>query len=138
MAGVNRVVIIGHATRDASLSHTQGGTAVLEFSLAVNSREKDGDEWKDRADFFDVVLFGTQAESLAKYVLKGKMVGVDGRLRQERWETKDDPPQKRTKIRIVAQSIELLGKRGETSDADAPSPAEQPDFGSTTDDDIPF
>jgi single-strand DNA-binding protein len=106
MTDLNRVVLIGRLTRDAELKYTAGGQAVCKFSIAVNRRKKSGDQWLDEANFFDVVLWGKSGESLNQYLLKGKMVGVDGELRQDRWE---QDGQNRSKVEIVAANLQLLG-----------------------------
>ena len=106
MADINHVVLVGRLTRDAELKYTAGGQAVCKFSVAINRRRKNGDQWEDEANFFDVVVWGRQGESLSPYLLKGKQVGVDGELRQDRWQQEG---QNRSKIEIVANNIQLLG-----------------------------
>jgi len=109
MADVNHVVLIGRLTRDAELKYTAGGQAVCKFSIAVNRRKKNGDQWEDEANFFDIVLWGKQGESLQTYLVKGKMIGVDGELRQDRWQ---QDGQNRSKVEIIANYIQLLGGGG--------------------------
>ena len=111
MADLNHVVLIGRLTRDAELKYTANGQAVCKFSIAVNRRKKNGDQWEDEANFFDIVLWGKQGESLQNYLVKGKMIGVDGELRQDRWQ---QDGQNRSKIEIIANYIQLLG--GSSSD----------------------
>ena len=106
MADLNHVVLIGRLTRDAELKYTPGGQAVCKFSIAVNRRRKNGDQWEDEANFFDIVVWGKQGESLNQYLVKGKMVGVDGELRQDRWQ---QDGQNRSKVEIVANYLQLLG-----------------------------
>ena len=106
MADINHVVLVGRLTRDAELKYTAGGQAVCKFSVAINRRRKNGDQWEDEANYFDVVLWGRQGESLNQYLLKGKTVGVDGELRQDRWQ---QDGQNRSKVEIVANNIQLLG-----------------------------
>ena len=106
MADINHVVLVGRLTRDAELKYTAGGQAVCKFSVAVNRRRKNGDQWEDEANYFDVVLWGRQGESLNQYLLKGKSIGVDGELRQDRWQ---QDGQNRSKVEIVANNIQLLG-----------------------------
>jgi single-strand DNA-binding protein len=106
MADINHVVLVGRLTRDAELKYTSGGQAVCKFSVAVNRRKKNGDQWEDEANYFDVVLWGRQGESLNQYLVKGKSVGVDGELRQDRWQ---QDGQNRSKVEIVANNIQLLG-----------------------------
>jgi single-strand DNA-binding protein len=106
MVDLNHVVLIGRLTRDAELKYTSSGQAVCKFSIAVNRRKKNGDQWEDEANFFDIVIWGRQGESLNQYLVKGKMVGVDGELRQDRWQ---QDGQNRSKVEIVANYLQLLG-----------------------------
>lgn len=109
MADINHVVLVGRLTRDAELKYTTGGQAVCKFSIAVNRRRKSGDQWVDEANFFDIVLWGRSGESLNQYLVKGKLIGVEGELRQDRWE---QDGQNRSKVEIVANNIHLLGGGG--------------------------
>jgi single-strand DNA-binding protein len=108
MTDLNVVVMTGRLTRDAELKYTAGGTPVTKFSIAVNRRRKVNDQWEDEANFFDVALWGKQGETLSQYLVKGKQVGIAGELRQERWE-KDG--QNRSRVEVVAETIQLLGGR---------------------------
>lgn len=106
MADINRVILVGRLTRDAELRYTGGGMAVCKFSLAINRRKRSGERWEDEAHFFDVVLFGKQGEAINQYLVKGKQVGIDGELRQNRWEQDGQP---RSKVEIAAFNVQLLG-----------------------------
>ena len=106
MADINRVIIVGRLTRDAELRYTGGGMAVCKFSIAINRRKRTGERWEDEAHFFDVVLFGKQGEAINQYLVKGKQVGIDGELRQNRWEQDGQP---RSKVEIAAFNVQLLG-----------------------------
>lgn len=106
MADLNHVTLIGRLTRDAELKYTPGGLAISSFSIAVNRRRKNGDQWVDEVSYFDINLYGKPAESLKQYLTKGKQVAVDGELRQDRWE-KDG--QNHSKIYIAANNVQLLG-----------------------------
>jgi single-strand DNA-binding protein len=139
MADINHVVLVGRLTRNAELKYTGSGAPVSKFAIAVNQRRKKDDQWVDEANFFDVVLWGKSAESLAQYLVKGKQVGIEGQLRQDRWE---QDGQSRSRVEIVASNVMLLG--GRTSGAEAPSAGQGgKDFpeGQAPDnfqDDIPF
>jgi single-strand DNA-binding protein len=109
MVDLNHVVLIGRLTRDAELKAIASGQSVCKFSIAVNRRRKNGDQWEDEANFFDIVVWGRQGESLHQYLVKGKMVAVDGELRQDRWQ---QDGQNRSKIEIVANNLQLLGGSG--------------------------
>jgi single-strand DNA-binding protein len=106
MFDINHVVLVGRLTRDAELKYTANGQAVCKFSIAVNRRKKSGEQWIEEANFFDIVVWGRQGESLNQYLVKGKLIGVDGELRQDRWE---QDGQNRSKIEIVANNLQLLG-----------------------------
>ncbi len=112
MAGdVNAVVLVGRLTRDSELKYTASGSALCNFSIAVNRRVKKGDQWLDEASFFDLTLWDKQAEGLNKYLVKGTQVAIQGELRQDRWE-KDG--QKFSKVQVFVSNIQLLGSaRGE-------------------------
>jgi single-strand DNA-binding protein len=124
MVDINHVVLVGRLTRDAELKSIASGQAVCKFSIAVNRRRKNGDQWEDEANFFDIVVWGRQGESLHQYLNKGKMVAVDGELRQDRWQ---QDGQNRSKVEIVANNIQLLGGNpgGGSSGGGSNSPAQQ-------------
>jgi len=105
-ADINHVVLVGRLTRDAELKSIASGQAVCKFSIAVNRSKKNGEQWEDEPNFFDVVLWGRRGEVLHQYLNKGKMVAVDGELRQDRWQ---QDGQNRSKVEIVANNIQLLG-----------------------------
>jgi single-strand DNA-binding protein len=143
MAGdINRVTIVGRLTRDPELAHLPSGTAVLKLGVAVNGRQKDATEnWVDKPNFFDVKVFGNQAEMLSQHLSKGRRIGVDGRLDWSSWEAQDGS--KRSKVEIVAQSVQFLDSRMEAAEGErqfvpAAATAGNEDFGGSADDDIPF
>ncbi len=106
MTDLNHVMLIGRLTRDAELKYTQNGFAISNFSIAVNRRRKNGDQWVDEVSYFEISLFGKIAETLKQYMLKGKQIAVDGELRQDRWE---QDGQSRSKVIVVANNVQLLG-----------------------------
>ena len=145
MASYNRVILVGNLTRDVELKYTQGGTAVTEIGLAVNDRRKSQTgEWVDETTFVDITLWGRTAEVASEYLSKGSPVLIEGRLKFDTWETDG---QKRSKLRVVGEKMQMLGGRGggggrtqrdqnEYSQA-APEPA-QASSGAPPEDDIPF
>ncbi|MDR1390702.1 MAG: single-stranded DNA-binding protein [Treponema sp.] len=142
MMDINKVVLVGRLTRDAELKYTASGQAVCKFSLAINRRKKSGEQWVDEANYFDVVVWGRQAESINQYLVKGKQVGVDGELRQDRWE---QDGQNRSKVEIIAGNVQLLGggsnsQGGFTPRAEAAGPGSAPAAPAEDNfaDDIPF
>ena len=106
MGDLSVAVIVGRLTRDAELKYTSSGQAVCSFSVATGSRVKKQDQWVDESSFWDVDLWGKRAESINQYLTKGKLVAVQGDMRQDRWE-KDG--QQRMKVRITANDVQLVG-----------------------------
>lgn len=99
-------VVVGRLTRDAELSYTNSGTAICHFSVATNARVKKGDQWVDESSYWDVDLWGKLGETINQYLTKGKLVAVQGDMRQDRWE-KDG--QAKMKVIIKANDVQLLG-----------------------------
>jgi single-strand DNA-binding protein len=147
MAGdINRVTLVGRLTRDPELRHLPSGSPVLQLGLAVNGRQKDdAGNWVDKPNFFDVKVFGNQAEMLSQHLAKGRRVGIDGRLDWSSWETDG---QKRSKVEVVAFQVQFLDSRGESGGGEsqyipssdvAPNQSDfAPAAASAADDDIPF
>ena len=124
MADVNHVILIGRLTRDADLKYTSGGMAVCKFAIAVNKKKKQGDQYVDEANFFDIVLLGRAGEAINHYLVKGKQVAVEGELHQNRWE---QDGQSRSKVEINANNVQLLGG-GDKPATSAPSDSAPPDY----------
>jgi single-strand DNA-binding protein len=111
---INKVFLVGRLTRDAELKYTNTGTAVSKFSLAVNRNKRSGDQWSEEANFFDLTLWGKQAEAVNQYLTKGKQVAIEGELRQNRWE---QDGQKRSKVEINVNHLQLLGGGGASNNS---------------------
>jgi single-strand DNA-binding protein len=110
MASYNRVILVGNITRDIELKYLQSGTAVTEIGLAVNDRRKSQTgEWIEETTFVDVTLWGRTAEVASEYLAKGSSILVEGRLKLDTWETEG---QKRSKLRVVGERMQMLGGRG--------------------------
>lgn len=109
MASYNRVILVGNLTRDIELRYTPGGTAVTDIGMAVNDRRKNqAGEWVDETTFVDVTLWGRTAEVAGEYLTKGSPILVEGRLKLDTWETDG---QKRSKLRVVCDRMQMLGGR---------------------------
>lgn len=136
MAGdINQVILVGRVTRDAELKYTASGTALCNFSLAVNRRAKQGEEWVDVASFFDLTLWDKTAENLKKYLVKGAQVVVQGELRQERWE-KDG--QKYSKVQVFPLNVQLVGGQRQGGEGMASSQPTKGGDPQAYEDDTPF
>lgn len=138
---INHVTIVGRLTRDAEISHLPSGAAVAKISIAVNRSRKNGDQWVEEVSYFDSAIFGKTAENLKPYLSKGKQIGLEGHLKQDRWE-KDG--QKFSRISIIADNVQLLGGRSDgggsrySGAASAPVGEQSSQGGDGDPDDIPF
>jgi len=123
MANLNRVLLIGNLTRDPEVRYTPKGTAVAEIGLAVNRvySGEDG-ERKEETTFVDVTLWARQAEVAGQYLKKGRPVFIEGRLQFDSWEDKQTG-QKRSRLRVVGENLQLLGSR---QDAEGATPVAPP------------
>ena len=108
---LNLVVVIGRLVRDPEVRYTSSGTAIAKFAIANNERIKQNNEWTDYTNFFDIVVWGNQAENCQKYLKKGSQVSIEGNLRQNRW-VDQASNQNRSKIEIIASSIQFLTPAG--------------------------
>jgi len=144
---INRVVITGNLTRDPELRSIPNGTSVCGLRVAVNGRKKDAEsgQWVDKANYFDVTVFGAQGENCAQYLAKGRPVAVEGRLNWREWEAQDGS--KRQAVDIIADTVQFLGSRDAPQSngvVESDIPADTSDFqeagvgSSGGDDDIPF
>lgn len=108
MAALNKVMLIGNLTRNPELRFTPSGSAVTDFTLAVNRTYTSNGEKKEEVCFVDIVAWGKQAETISKYLQKGSPMYLEGRLQLDRWEDKETQ-QKRSKMRVVAENFQFLG-----------------------------
>ena len=113
MASYNKVLLLGNCTRDPEIKYTPKGTAVAELGLAVNRvYTADNGEKREETTFVDVTFWGRQAEIVGEYLKKGRPVFVEGRLQLDTWDDKQTGA-KRSKLRVVAENMQLLGSRAE-------------------------
>ena len=110
----NATFHVGRLTRDPELSYTKSEVPVCKFSIANNSGKEESD-----VNFFDCVAFKNTATSCAQYLRKGSQVVIEGRLKQSRWTDKNG--QHRSKVEIVATSVQFIGAKSETGNAPEPS-----------------
>jgi len=104
---INRVVLVGRLTRDPELRELPSGQSVSNLRIACNGIRRDADgEYHERPHYFDVATFAGQAESVCRYLSKGRRIAIDGRLEWREWETAEQ--QRRQAVSVVAESIEFL------------------------------
>lgn len=140
MANLNKVILIGRLTRDPELRYIPTGAAVCDITLAINrSYTTPNGEKKEETCFVDVTLWKKQAELCAEYLKKGRDVCIEGRLVMDKWETADG--QKRSKLKVVAQGMQFLGRPPQSGDApteEAPAPQQEETPPHGQEEDIPF
>ena len=140
MATVNKVLLIGNLTRDPELRYTPQGSAVCEFALALNHSytNKQSGQKVEEVSFIDVVAWARTAEICAEYLKKGRQVFVEGRLKQDRWESPEG--KKMNKIRVIAENVQFLGAKPGPGGpaAGGEPPAEAPADAAPPDPDVPF
>lgn len=144
---INRVVLVGRLTRDPELKRTQSGMAVASFTVAVDNRTK-GPNGEKTASFIPCTAWNQQAENTVKFTHKGSLVGVEGRLNQRTYDSKDG--RKVQVIEIICDSVQFLesknagnAQRTETvgyMPDTVPSDVEEKNVASidVADDDLPF
>jgi single-strand DNA-binding protein len=145
MASFNKVILLGNLTRDPEVRYTPKGSAVCDLGVAVNRvYTTDSGEKREEVTFVDVVLWARLAEIAGEYLKKGRPVFIEGRLQMDTWDDKQTG-QKRTKLRVVGESMQLLGSRpaGEDRQASAGSKTSAPPPKASApaepdDDEIPF
>lgn len=118
---INKVLIFGNLTRDPELRATASGMPVISFGVAVNDRRRNQQtgEWEDYPNFVDCTMFGTRAESVSKYLSKGKKVAIEGKLRWHQWERDG---QKHSKLDVIVDEIEFMSQAASQPVQQAPQP----------------
>jgi single-strand DNA-binding protein len=144
MANLNKVLLLGNVTRDPEVRYTPKGSAVCDLGVAVNrAYTTDSGEKREEVTFVDVTLWGRTAEVASEYLKKGRPVFIEGRLQMDTWDDKQTG-QKRTRLRVVAENMQLLGGRpqggsdttGESRQTSAPPKKTGPS--EPDEDEIPF
>ena len=111
MASFNKVILLGNLTRDPEVRYTPKGSAVCDLGLAVNrTYTLDNGEKREEVTYVDVVLWARLAEIAGEYLKKGRPVFIEGRLQLDTWDDKQSG-QKRSKLRVIGETMQLLGSR---------------------------
>jgi single-strand DNA-binding protein len=145
MSGVNKVILVGHLGKDPEVRHLEGGTTLVNFPLATSeSYNKDGKKI-EQTEWHNIVMWRGLADVAAKYLQKGKLVYIEGKLRSRNYEDKEG--NKRYITEIIAENFTMLGRK-----SDNEGPSQQPgnpqntskreeqfvDFTDDGSDDLPF
>ena len=138
----------GNLTADPELRSLPSGMSVCSMRIACNTRRKNAStgEWEDKPNYFNVTVWGAQGENCAQYLSKGRPVAIDGRLEWSEWESQDGG--KRSKVEVVADTVQFLGSRSDNEGGGGgsfrpsaelkPDPVEAFTGAAASDDDIPF
>lgn len=143
MSGINKVILVGHLGKDPEVRHLDGGVSVASFPLATSETyNKDGKK-VEQTEWHNIVMWRGLADIASKYLQKGKLVYIEGKLRTRSFEDKEG--NKRYTTEVVAENFTMLGRKtdfeaGTNGHGAAVKPEEQPvDFdGPNPDDDLPF
>lgn len=125
MAGINKVILVGHLGRDPEMRYTQSEVAVCSFSLATSEtyRDRNSGEKVTQTEWHNIILWRGLAETAGKYLRKGSQIYIEGKLRTRKWEDQNGATRYTTEV--VADTMQMLDKR-ESSSAPAPTAAAQP------------
>lgn len=140
MSSFNKVILMGNLTRDPDVRYTPKGSAVADIGLAVNRvYTTDAGEKREEVTFVDVTLWGRTAEIAGEYLKKGRPAFIEGRLQLDSWDDKQSG-QKRTKLKVVGEALQLIGGRPAPEREEPPlqRPSAPPSRPTPEDDEIPF
>lgn len=147
MPYLNRITLLGNITRDPEVHVTPKGTTIANFGIAVNRQWRDeSGQQKEEVLFIDCDALGKTGDIAAKYVKKGMLVAVEGRLKLEQWDDKTTG-QKRSKHKVVVENIQMLtrkeagqqdGQEQTQRPAARPAPTPAPATAPGLEDDVPF
>jgi len=117
----NQIIVVGNLGRDPELRYTPQGTAVCSFSMATNEKDTVKGEQVDVTTWFDVTLFGRQAEIASQYLEKGKQVFIQGSFRSEQWTDREGKSRVTNKVKATSMKLidRVAGERASSAAADA-------------------
>tara|TARA_B100001750_G_scaffold237612_1_gene242963 strand:+ start:145 stop:618 length:474 start_codon:yes stop_codon:yes gene_type:complete len=157
MANFNKVILVGNLTRDPELRHIPSGTAVTDLGLAVNRNwtDRNTNQKNEETTFVDITCWGRTAEIACEYLRKGRPVLIEGRLQMDSWDDRETG-QKRTKLKVVCDNLQMLGGRGDgnsggggggggyyesapqSAPSEQPAPVAENPAANPPDDEVPF
>lgn len=114
MAGVNKVILVGHLGKDPEMRYAASGLAIANFSLATSENRKDKEGNKEtKTEWHRIVAFGKLAEICGEYLNKGKQIYIEGRIQTNKWEDKEGNTRYTTEI--IASTMQMLGSKGDNA-----------------------
>lgn len=124
---INKTMLGGRLTRDPEVRKTGGNKSVCNFGLAINHRFKGADgQTKDDTVFVDCECWGRTAELVGQYLKKGSAAFCEGRLKLDVWDDKEG--NKRSKLKVVVDSVQFLGGKQDDAPRQQPAPANEPEL----------
>jgi single-strand DNA-binding protein len=140
MQDVNSITLVGRLTRDPELRSTGSGMSVTSLRVAYTQSRKNGStgQWEEEAGYIDVTVFGNQADTVAKFLAKGRQIVVQGRLDFRQWQTNEG--QQRSATQIIANQVQFIGgqENGQTRASNPVAAQSNPSNAPRDDEDIPF
>ncbi len=126
MAGVNKVILVGRLGKEPEVRHLESGVGVANFSMATSETYKDRNsgERKEITDWHNIVLWRGLADVAEKYLHKGDLIYIEGRLKTRSWQDKDGNTRYTTEV--VGDNMTMLGSKGSSQGNTPPPPTEEP------------
>ena len=113
MSGLNKVMLIGRLGRDPEIRYSSNNTPICNFSLATSERVRKGETFEEKTEWHRIVVFGNQAENASKFLKKGSLVFVDGKIQSRSYQDKDG--NERNVFEIIANSVNFLDLKDSSS-----------------------
>lgn len=142
MSGVNKVILVGHLGKDPEVRHLEGGNTVVRFTLATSETYTKEGRRVEQTEWHNIVVWRGLADIAARFLQKGKLVYIEGKLRTRSYEDKEG--NKRYSTEIAADNFTMLGRKSDFEGPNSPNqnmPQQQegsPDLSSDVSDDLPF
>ena len=111
MMGINSVTLVGRAGRDPEVKYFESGTVVANLTIAVNRRNRD-----DEPDWFNLEIWGKQAQVAADYVKKGSLIGITGSFKLDSWKDRNTGEERRKPV-VRVDRLELLGSKRDSENS---------------------
>jgi len=119
----NKIILVGHLTRDIQLNYSAGGTAIANTAIATSRKFTSNGEKKEEVCFVDITSFGRGGEILNQYCKKGSKVLIEGRLNFDQWVDKDG--NKRSKHSVIVETMQMLDSKGDNQNTNNSQPLQQ-------------